>query len=353
MRVRVAALFVLVFAMWATWLWIDGRAQQADDRIVSGAHRFQKVADGIYYATSSGTMNVGANSPIILTDTEAIVIDSEITPAAARALVADMKAITDKPVRYVIDSHYHYDHAFGNQIFAPDVQVIGHDNTRKRLLTDVMHQSTYLTSVDPLPARIESLRQRIAQEKDPQQKAALERQLGVSAGYLEAVKEVKVTPPNVTFDHRMTLIRGGRELQILYLGRGHTDTDVVVYLPKERIVCSGDLMESIVSYMGDSYPDEWVATLEQLKTLDFTTVMPGHGNVFSGKAKITAFQAYLRDVLQQSLAFKKQGLTADDAAQKINVSAHLVEFPSARPVGIDAAGVRRIYQLADKPEPVQ
>src|SRR5882672_12532533 len=138
MRVRVAVLFAVVIA---GWLWRDARAQVGDP-IVSGAHRFQKVAEGIYYATSSGTMNVGANSPIILTDTEAVVIDSEITPAAARALVADMKAITDKPVRYVVDSHYHYDHAFGNQVFGPEVQVIGHEITRKRLLGNTMEQYT-------------------------------------------------------------------------------------------------------------------------------------------------------------------------------------------------------------------
>ena len=115
MRSRVAILFAVVIA---GWLWLDARAQ-IDAPIVSGAHRFEKVTDGIYYATSSGTMNVGANSPIILTDTEALIIDSEITPAAARALVADLKAITDKPVRFVVDSHYHYDHAHGNQVFGP------------------------------------------------------------------------------------------------------------------------------------------------------------------------------------------------------------------------------------------
>ena len=173
MRARVTLLFALFIA---GWLWLDARAQSGGP-IVSGAHRFEKVADGIYYATASGTMTVGANSPIIVTDTEAIIIDSEITPAAARALVADIKAITDKPVRYVIDSHYHYDHAHGNQIFGPEVQVIGHENTRKRLLTNVMEQYTYLSSVDPVPARVEALRKRIADEKDPQQKAALERQV--------------------------------------------------------------------------------------------------------------------------------------------------------------------------------
>ena len=101
MRAVVAAVFVSIFA---GLIWMDGRAQSAGP-IVSGAHRFEKVAEGIYYATASGTMTVGANSPILVNDAEALIIDSEITPAAARALVADLKAITSKPVRYVVDSH--------------------------------------------------------------------------------------------------------------------------------------------------------------------------------------------------------------------------------------------------------
>src|SRR5258706_10454757 len=113
MRLRVTFLFFL-FAV--AWLWLDARAQSGGP-IVSGAHRFEKVADGVFYATASGTMTVGANSPIILSDDEALIIDSETSPAAGRALVADLKAVTSKPVRYVVDSHYHYDHAFGNQIF--------------------------------------------------------------------------------------------------------------------------------------------------------------------------------------------------------------------------------------------
>ena len=347
MRACVAALCVALFA---GVMWMDGRAQSAGP-IVSGAHRFERVAEGIYYATASGTMNVGANSPILINDDEALVVDSEITPAAARALVADLRAIASKPVRYVVDSHYHYDHAFGNQIFGPEVQVIGHVNTRKRMLTNVMEQYTYLTSVQPVPARVEALRARIAEEKDPQQKATLERQVATSLAYLEQVKETKVTPPNVTLERKMTIYRGNREIQILYLGRGHTDTDIVVYLPKERIVCSGDLMESVISYMGDSYPEEWIATLDRLRAIDFDTDMPGHGVVFQGKERIVAFQQYLRDLLTQVRALRKQGLSAEDAAQKVDMRAHSQMFPAIRAVGVDAAAVRRIYALADKPEP--
>jgi cyclase len=345
MRGRVAVLFAVVVA---AWLWIDARAQ-TNAPIVRGAHRFEKVAEGIYYASTAGVMNVGANSPVIVSDTEAVIIDSETSPAAGRALVEDIKAFTDKPVKYVIDSHYHYDHAFGNQIFGADVQVIGHDHTRQRLQTNVMEQFTFLNSITPVPARVEALRQRIAQEQNAEQKATLERQVQAALAYVEQVKEVKVTPPNMTFDSTMALYRGGREMHLLYLGRGHTDTDVVTYLPKERIVASGDLMESVLSYMGDSYPEEWIATLDKLKALDFDTVMPGHGVVFKGKERITAFQDYLRDLVAQTNAFRKQGLSAEEAAQKVDLTKYAQMFPQIRGVGVDAAATRRIYRLAQDP----
>ena len=348
MRAKVAILFALFIA---GWLWLDARAQQNTNTIVSGAHRFEKVADGIYYTTASGTMSVGANSPVIITDTEAIIIDSQITAAAARAMIQDLKAITDKPIRYVIDSHYHYDHAHGNQVFGPEVQVIGHDNTRKRMLGNVLEQFTYLTSVDP--SRVTTLKQRIAEAKDPEQKATLERNLANQLAYLEAMKEVKVTPPNLTLSTRMSIYRGNREMELLYLGRGHTDTDLVVFLPKERIVLTGDLMESVISYMGDSYPEEWITTLERLKALDFDRVMPGHGVVFTGKGLITAFQGYLRSYLEQVNKLRASGLTAEQAAPRVDLTAFSKDFPQIRGVGADLAGVRRIYKLAQEPEPAQ
>src|SRR4029078_11991179 len=168
--------------------------------------------------------------------------------------------------------------------------------------------------------------------------------------YQEAVKEVRQTPPNLTFDDTMTIYRGGRELRLMYLGRGHSDTDVVTYLPAWRIVATGDLMESVISYMGDSYPEDWIATLEKLKALDFDTVMPGHGVVFHGKNKITVFQQYLRDVIAQVGALRKQGVSGEDAAARVDVTKYSAEFPQIRSVGIDAAAARRIYRLAQDPD---
>lgn len=338
--------FGVGFALFVTaWLWIDARAQPG--QIVRGAHRFEKVSDGIYFATSSGIMTTGANSPVFVNDHEAMVLDSETTPAAARALVEDVKAFTDKPIKFVVDTHYHYDHLFGNQVFGPDVQIIGHDHTRQRLSVDTRSQFTFLTSVNP--ARLEQLRQRIGEEKDSEQKALLERQLKNAIDYREAVKEVKQTPPNLTFETSMTLVRGDREIRFLYLGRGHTDTDVVTFLPKERIVATGDLMETVLSYMGDSYPEDWVQTLEKLKQLDFDVVLPGHGAPFRGKDHITAFQNYLRDFIAQANTLKRQGLSEEQIAAQIDLRKWAKDFPQIRGVGVDVAAVRRHFRVLADP----
>ena len=104
------------------------------------AHKFEKVAEGVYFSTSSGSMNTGSNGAVIVNAEDVLIIDPGITPAAARAFIADVKTLTNKPVKYVVDTHYHYDHAFGNQVFGPDVIVIGHDMTRRHLMSNVIMQ---------------------------------------------------------------------------------------------------------------------------------------------------------------------------------------------------------------------
>src|SRR5688572_12523125 len=81
------------------------------------AHRFEKVADGIYYSTATGSVTIGSNSVVIVNDADVMIVDPGITAAAAMTMIADVKTLTDKPIKYVVDTHYHYDHAFGNQVF--------------------------------------------------------------------------------------------------------------------------------------------------------------------------------------------------------------------------------------------
>ena len=223
------------------------------------AHRFEKVAEGVYYATTTGSMVTGSNSAVIVNDEDVLIVDPGMTPAAATAFIADVKTLTSKPIKYVVDTHYHYDHAFGNQVFGADVTIIGHDTTRRRLAgPGSLKERTYLTnSTAAIASRFTLLKRQISEAKDAQERAVLERQLAIHQQYADEQPKIRPTAPNATLSRDMTLHRGSREIQIRFLGRAHTDGDVVVFLPKERIIATGDMITAGLSYTGDAFVQEW------------------------------------------------------------------------------------------------
>lgn len=311
------------------------------------AHRFEKVAEGVYFSTGMGSINTGSNGAVIVNDEDVLIVDPGITPAAARSLVEDVKTLTNKPVTFVVDTHYHYDHAFGNQVFGADVTLIGHDMTRRHLMSNVLQQRTYLTnSTAGIASRFTQLNDQIAKATDPEEKAVLERQLAIHRQYADEQKLIRPTPPTTTLTTNLTLHRGRREIQIHHIGRGHTDGDIVVFLPQERIVATGDMVAGGLSYAGDAFVQEWPATLEKLMTLDFDTVMPGHGAVLKGKDHIRNLAAYWRDFHRQAEQFRTQGVPPEDAAKRMDLMKHAGVIPAAKSVGVDVRAVDRIYDLA-------
>ena len=313
---------------------------------VGKAYRFEKIADGVYYATATGSMVTGSNNVAIIGDRDVLVVDTGTTPAAARAFIQDLKLLTPKPARYVVNTHFHYDHTDGNQVYAGKADIIAHQYVKEAIETlDVLHREPYKTSqLINVPRRIETLKTQIAMEKDASAKKMLEEQLEVAQKGFDELKEIKPTPPNVTFSTKKVLDLGGREVQLLFLGRGHTNGDTVIFLPAQKIVATGDLMESQVAYMGDAQFDEWVATLEALKKLDFETVLPGHGMPFKGKTLITAFEGYLNDFTRQAVDLRRQGVSAELAAQRMDMTKYRGSFPQIQGPGVELRGVQRMYQ---------
>ncbi len=357
MRVRMRAITVVFAIAMSAWFSIEahagrqggGAAQSGASTISGKVYQFEKIADGVYYATSSSLMATGGNHPIIINDRDVMLIDDGTTPAAARALLEDMKLITDKPVRWVVNTHFHYDHTDGNSVFGPDVEIIGHEFVRHAIADlDVLHREPLKTAFANMPIQIEALKKQLGDAKDPAQRATIEKQLAATQADLEELKKLKPTPPTATYSSKMTIFRGQREIQLLFLGRGHTQGDTVVFLPKERIVCTGDLMESRLAYMGDALFDEWITTLETLKNLDFDTVLPGHGVPFHEKSLITAYQSYLKDLIVKVAELRKQGLSAEETAQKIDLTSHKADFPQIQGPGADIRGVRRMYEWMDE-----
>jgi cyclase len=357
--------YVLAIAvLLAAWALVDGAAQQRGLGAGRGgpqppvgsmpSRRFEKIVDGVYYATSTGSMSVGSNAVVIVNDDDALLIDPGETPATAKAFLEDIKTITDKPVKVVVDSHYHFDHAHGNQIFGRDVMLIGHERTYDTLAGNPLKGQAYVTQAAPelLQQRLDAVKTQLAASPAPdaETRANLERQVAAFTLRITQEKEVKPTPPRTKFAKELKLHRGSRDIQLLYFGRSHTDGDIVVYLPKERIVCTGDMMESQLSYLADAWVSEWPDTLEKLAALDFDTVLPGHGTPFKGKEKIRAFQSYLRDLYKQVMALRAQGLSVEDTAKKVDLTSHAADWPSIRGAGVDVRGVQRMYDLAANPK---
>lgn len=322
--------------------------------ITTRSHVFTPVAEGVYHVTGTGAVNVMSHSMLIEGANDLLLVDSHVTPNAGLALIEAVKNVSDKPVRYLVNTHYHFDHAHGNQVFPPEVEIIGHTYTRQKLsgeLGNVLEESTVISFTEGVPAQIASLQQQIAAESDATRRAELQTRLAIAQAHQTSLAEVVPTPPNITIDDSMTIYQavngGGREIQIRYLGRGHTGGDVVVFLPEEKIVFTGDLMVPGIPYMGDAHVDEWPDALDRLKELDFDTLLPGHGPIVQGKQRVDYLQAYLRDLWRNTAALKQQGLSAEDAARQIDMTAHSSNFAQITGPGADVRAIRRIYALLE------
>ena len=321
------------------------------------AYRFEELADGVHFAIGTGAMTVFSNSLVIINDDHAMLVDTSVTPAAARALVAQIEAeLTDKPIRYVLNSHYHFDHAHGNQIFGGDVQIIGHDYVRRMHLSNVLEQRTNRSFSAAVPAQIDRLREQIGQTADAAERARLETDLQIAEAHQTALRETVPSPPNLTYSDTLTINEGGREVQLHFMGRGHTGGDTIVFLPGERIAFTGDFMLGApgaprLSYMGDAFVDEWPASLGRLKALDFDVIVPGHGEPFREREQIDLYQQYLRELWAQVGDLRAQGVSAEDAAGRVDMSRFEAQYGSGAR-NADPRAVLRIYELLQVQMPI-
>ena len=312
------------------------------------AHRFIDVAPGVYAAVGNGTIETRSSNMVIVNADDVFLVDTNITPEATRRLVNDIKTLTDKPIRYVVNTHWHYDHADGNQVFGPGVTIIGHENERSEILAGVLKNRLAL-EFQNLPGQLENLRKQAAEIADPvRQKQAADR-LNVQEAYQEQLKETVPTPPTLTVADHLTLFRGDREIRVLYLGRGHSDTDLIVYLPKEKVIATGDFFEGpVTGALNFGFHDEWANNLEKLKGLDFETVVPGHGEPFKGKEQIAYFQAFLRDLWNQAKTLHDQKVPVAEAAKRIDLTRHSEHYRNINGPGFQEATIARIYQVLDQ-----
>jgi glyoxylase-like metal-dependent hydrolase (beta-lactamase superfamily II) len=343
----VAALAIVGVA--TAWLAPSGgaAAQGAEVR-----HRMTKITESIYRADAPGTPGINSTSWVFINDRDVLVTDSEGSPASARSLLAGIASITDKPVRYLVDTHFHIDHAYGNAALPASVQVIGSEFTHKMLVGPEARQGvTFKNFTDPIPGRIDALTKQIAAETDPAKKTTLQGQLASQQATLAVYSgDFPLQPPNLTVKQAMSVWSGVKEFQILYLGRAHTGGDLVIYVPSEKAVASGDILfKATVGWQGDAFPNEHPATLDALKKLEIEWVLPGHGDHIQGRANIDTaignMQAYLREEWRQASEAKQAGAAPDAALAKMEFARFRDAYGNGSTPSL--AAVKRIYDVID------
>src|SRR5213594_5177240 len=275
-----------------------------------------KVADGVWAAVASPAYKVNCNTVIIESSDGVMVVDTHSKPSAARVIVERLRDMTKKPVRYVVNTHFHWDHWHGNEVYPtayPDAEIVSNSITREAMVKKGLKRIQ--DHVRQVPNEIAKLKADI-QAASPAQRGKLEADLKLAASYLAEVRTLKPALPTIAFEQTMKLYRRDREIHLLHLGRAHTAGDVFVYLPREKVVITGDALIGWTPYMGDGYPEDWAGTLDRLAELDFTHIIMGHGEV-AGRDWLRTFRGYVHDMVEAVRAEVMRGATLEEAQRRV------------------------------------
>lgn len=294
------------------------------------------VAPGVYAAI--GKNGVFGNGAFIVGPENVVVVDTQYRPSWARDLIAEIRKITDKPVRYVINTHWHGDHTYGNmayaEAFGSNVTFVAQINTREDMIAKGLPQLDTLRTKS-VPDSIAAIERQLADGKDAKgvtltdaTRQQMQTQLAAQRVQLAELMVTTVTPSTLTYDTSMVIHQGDREIHLLHWGNAHTRGDTVVYLPKERVVITGDLLTNGIPNVRSGYPVEWIATLDAIDKLSWDKAIPGHGNVQPGKAQLESLIAYFKDAVAAVKDCVAKGMTLEQAEKSIDLSKDKSAFPN-------------------------
>src|SRR6202795_1128019 len=280
---------------------------------------FKQVAAGVHVAVAQPAYKVNCNTAIIEDDDGVMVVDTHSKPTAARVIVEHLRGMTGKPVRYVVNTHFHWDHWHGNEVYPaayPGAEIVTNQITREAMVMKGLKRIG--DHRRQMPADIATLEADVASATG-EQRTRLEGDLKLARAYLAEVNALKPALPTIAFEQTMKLYRRDREIHLLHLGRAHTAGDVFVYLPKEKVVITGDALIGWTPFMGDGYPEDWAGTLDRLAQLDFTHIIMGHGDV-AGRDWLGMFRGYVHDMGEAGRAGGATGAALDEGKQRVTAS---------------------------------
>jgi cyclase len=309
------------------------------------SYKTVKVADGVYafITPEERTGFQSGNSIAIVGDDGVLVFDTGNIPSSTRRQIAEIRKLTDKPVRYVVNSHWHPDHNLGNAEYRaafPAVTIIGTSATRAGVLERV---PTYFNQMKAFGPTDSLMRLRLASGKmrdGSDMPASVRLMWGlVTRDFGEFMPDMlTATPlaPELTFDDSLTVTLGRREVKVVRPGRGNTEGDAYAYVPDANVLLTGDLVTVPCPFPSTSFFSDWIAALDQLEARKAAVIVPGHGDVqhdYQYVALTRELLAYTRD---KARAAARSGRTFEEFQKELDFAPFVERFAGGDPVRIDA-----------------
>jgi cyclase len=264
------------------------------------------------------SLAVNSNSLIIVRDTDVVVVDAQFTRSATRETIAAIQRITEKPVGYVINTHWHDDHVAGNQVYQdsfPSVRFVMHENTAADLLTvGATNRTNQVQGAPPAADRFERLLSvGLGIDSTPATRLeclAVASAVRIVRQYLAEAPGFRSVTATDTVRRRMTLGQGRDRIDVLWFGNANTRGDLIVHLPVRGVVATGDLVVAPIPFAFNSYPESWARVMDSLLALNPRVLVPGHGPVMHDLGYVRSVRGWLSRINREasSVASRRDSL---------------------------------------------
>ncbi len=325
---RLTSLFAVLF--FAT------TASAAQESFVNEQYDLKKISDTLYsfIAPESDSGVVQTNCTVIIGDDSVLVVDTGQFPTLAERMIADIKKITPKPVRYVVNTHWHLDHVWGNAAFRaafPGVALISTEYTRELVESESPKYIANQPATNTKQAA--DLRKLVADGKLPDGRVLpdeTKKSLSHSAETLERInKEIALTintPPTIGFEKELTINLGKREVKVMWLGRANTGGDAIVWVPDAKLLMAGDTVVYPSPFAFGSYMSEWPVTLQKMLDLNPAIIIPGHGPLMHDTSYVKTLIEVFQTLFAQVKTAAAEGLSLDDTRKKVTLDEYKDRF---------------------------
>ncbi|MGE6753786.1 MBL fold metallo-hydrolase [Rossellomorea sp. NPDC071047] len=298
------------------------------------------LCDGVYAAIAKPGKGAWSNAGIVDLGENLLVFDSLATPSAGYELRQQAEELTGKKVKYLINSHYHGDHVFGNQAFS-DTAIISTSLTRKwfeekNMIVDLKKE------IEETEDYLNKLGKQIVLTTDGVLNSSLTNQYKEMTAILKDLPTMKLVLPTFLFEEKMVIEGSKRKVELHCFGGGHTPSDTFLYLPQEKVGFMGDLV-TVDLHLPIDDPEEFYAILKKVKLLDIETVVPGHGYP-GGSELVCTLEKYLCFLIENTKVAVRNGVPFEVFVSNLEIPNEYAEWKGVNGIKGNLSKVYAFYE---------